>query len=140
MTKNNIWKKVIYKTGVWLAAEIWLNIIGLDNIADYSEFIFARDLDLQKKNRRTVEIMEYPPQFCPQIDNFCPLPGAAVNMANLAGDRAKIDTVSNKCQQLNQPCIKIICSSANILLPIFCFFVFFVSWQVATEIYYLFLS
>ncbi|MBE9046092.1 hypothetical protein IQ255_17045 [Pleurocapsales cyanobacterium LEGE 10410] len=113
-TNRTIWKQIIYKTGVWLAAEIWLNIIGLDNIADYSEFIFARDLDLQKKNRRTVKIMEYPPQFCPEIDDFCPLPGTVTNLKDLASDRAKAEIIADKCQQLNQPCIKIVCSSVNI--------------------------
>ena len=115
MTKNKtIWKKAVYKTGAWLASEIWLNIIGLDNIADYGEYIFARDLDLQKKNRRTVKITEYPPQFCPKIDDLCPIPGTVTNPEDLAGDRAKAEIITDKCQQLNQPCIKIICSSANI--------------------------
>ena len=62
MTDNKtIWKKAIYKTGIWLGLEIWLNIIGLDNIADYGEFVLAQDLALKKKNRRTVKIVEYPP-------------------------------------------------------------------------------
>lgn len=115
MTKNKtIWKKAVYKTGIWFAAEIWLNIIGLDNIADYSEFIFAHNLDLQKKNRLTVKIAEYPPQFCPQIDDFCPIPGTVTNPVNVASDRHKAEIIAKKCQQLYQPCIKIFCSSANI--------------------------
>ena len=38
-----MWQKVVCKTGIWLAAEIWLNLMGLDNIADYCEFLFAAD-------------------------------------------------------------------------------------------------
>lgn len=37
------WKALIVKLTVWLAAEIVLNLIGLDNLADYSEFVFERD-------------------------------------------------------------------------------------------------
>ncbi|MEQ8538680.1 MAG: hypothetical protein RIB93_14690 [Coleofasciculus sp. D1-CHI-01] len=42
MTVN--WKALLAKTTVWLAAEILLNLLGLDNLADYSEFIFGRQL------------------------------------------------------------------------------------------------
>jgi hypothetical protein len=110
-TKKNIWRKTIYKTGIWLAAEIWLNLIGLDNIADYSEFIFAHDLELSKKNRRTVKVVEYPPQFCPQIDDFCPIPGTVTQPKDLekSRDRTKKQIFQNKCQQLSKPCIKIVC-------------------------------
>ncbi len=37
-------KKLLLKTVVWLVAEILLNFLGLDNLADYSEFIFDRDV------------------------------------------------------------------------------------------------
>lgn len=32
------WKKLFVKTSVWLTAEIILTVVGLDNLADYSEF------------------------------------------------------------------------------------------------------
>ncbi len=38
------WKKLLVKTIVWLAAEIILNLIGLDNLADYSEFIYEQEV------------------------------------------------------------------------------------------------
>ncbi len=112
---KTIWRKVVYKTGVWLAAEIWLNLIGLDNIADYSEFIFAQDSELNKKNRRTVKVIEYPPQFCPQIDDFCPLPGTLNQPKDLEknSDRAKVEIFKTKCQQLTKPCIKILCLAVD---------------------------
>ncbi len=116
MTKiKKTWKQFIYKTGVWLAAEIWLNIIGLDNIADYSEFIFAQDLYLNEKNRRTVKITEYPPQFCPQINDFCPIPGTTNKPKDLAknSSKAKTKIFKNKCQKLADPCIKIRCLATD---------------------------
>ncbi|MDJ0682361.1 MAG: hypothetical protein QNJ18_21180 [Xenococcaceae cyanobacterium MO_167.B52] len=36
------WKKLLAKTIVWLAAEILFSFLGLDNLADYSEFLFVR--------------------------------------------------------------------------------------------------
>ncbi len=39
------WKKLLAKIIVWLAAEILLNFLGLDTLADYSEFLFDRDSD-----------------------------------------------------------------------------------------------
>ena len=38
------WQKLFVKTTVWLAAEIILNLIGLDNLADYSEFIYGPEV------------------------------------------------------------------------------------------------
>ena len=38
------WKILLTKTLIWLSAEILLNIIGLDTIADYSEYIFDRNV------------------------------------------------------------------------------------------------
>ncbi len=37
-------KKWLVRITVWLIAEILLNFLGLDNMADYSEFIFERTL------------------------------------------------------------------------------------------------
>jgi hypothetical protein len=36
------WKKLLAKTLIWLAIEICLNVLGLDTLADYSEFIYLR--------------------------------------------------------------------------------------------------
>ncbi|MGK7916304.1 MAG: hypothetical protein AB4038_12315 [Prochloraceae cyanobacterium] len=41
--KKKQWKKELAKITVWLAAEILLNFLGLDDLADYSEFIFERN-------------------------------------------------------------------------------------------------
>ena len=37
-TKSKIFTKVV----IWLVAEIVLNFVGLDDLADYSEFIFEK--------------------------------------------------------------------------------------------------
>lgn len=42
---NIQWKKLLLTTTIWLATEIILNLLGLDNLADYSEFVFGRDLN-----------------------------------------------------------------------------------------------
>lgn len=36
------WQKLFVKATVWLAAEIALNLVGLDNLADYSEFLLSQ--------------------------------------------------------------------------------------------------
>ena len=40
---NRHWQKGLAKVAVWLVAEISLNFLGIDDLADYSEFIFERD-------------------------------------------------------------------------------------------------
>jgi putative membrane protein len=44
------WRKLIVKTAIWLVAEILLNLLGMDNLADYSEFVFEKDLVNQGKS------------------------------------------------------------------------------------------
>ena len=34
------WKTLFTRTLIWLAAEVVLNSMGLDTLADYSEFVF----------------------------------------------------------------------------------------------------
>ncbi|WP_198954008.1 MULTISPECIES: hypothetical protein [Moorena] len=40
---NVLYKKLLARTTLWLLLEIWLNFLGLDNLADYSEFIFENN-------------------------------------------------------------------------------------------------
>ena len=37
---NVRWRKLLLKTSFWIATEILLNLIGIDDLADYSEFVF----------------------------------------------------------------------------------------------------
>ncbi len=37
--------KLIAKTVIWLATEILFNFAGIDDLADYSEFVFENNFD-----------------------------------------------------------------------------------------------
>ncbi|MBE9046217.1 hypothetical protein IQ255_17695 [Pleurocapsales cyanobacterium LEGE 10410] len=39
-----MWKQSLSRILVWLAAEVILNCVGLDDLADYSEFVFERNI------------------------------------------------------------------------------------------------
>ncbi|MEL6910095.1 MAG: hypothetical protein AAFY63_17630 [Cyanobacteria bacterium J06643_13] len=39
---NIRWKKLVFKVGVWVALEAFFGYVGVDTIADYSEYIFDR--------------------------------------------------------------------------------------------------
>ena len=41
---NKRWKILLLKATVWLVAEISLSFLGLDDLADYSEFIFEKNV------------------------------------------------------------------------------------------------
>ena len=38
------WKLGVCRFFVWLAAEIVLSMLGIDDLADYSEFVFEKDI------------------------------------------------------------------------------------------------
>lgn len=39
---NVRWKKLLFKTTFWIATEICFNLIGIDDLVDYSEFVFGQ--------------------------------------------------------------------------------------------------
>jgi hypothetical protein len=43
------WKKIWIQAILWLFTEIILNVLGLDNLADYSEFIFEQKNAIAKR-------------------------------------------------------------------------------------------
>ncbi len=43
MSKYN-WQRALIKITIWLVAEIVLNVIGIDDLADYSEFVFEKEV------------------------------------------------------------------------------------------------
>lgn len=49
------WKKLIVKITTWLFVEILLNFLGLDTLADYSEFIFTKHLVNSEQSNEMVE-------------------------------------------------------------------------------------
>lgn len=36
-------KNRLFKVIIWLAAEVTLNLLGMDTMADYSEFVFSQE-------------------------------------------------------------------------------------------------
>ncbi len=42
------WTNLVIKLVVWLIAEIVLTFLGLDNLADYGEFILAKEIHLEQ--------------------------------------------------------------------------------------------
>jgi hypothetical protein len=38
------WTVFLTKAGFWLVAEVGLNLLNLDDLADYSEFLFEQDI------------------------------------------------------------------------------------------------
>lgn len=105
-------QKLFNKTVFWLIAEIWLNLIGIDDLADYSEFVFQQELDQEKKNHRTVRISEIHPNFCDIVYEYCPITFNEIELINLQ-IKAQINNhctiINSKCKQLKNPCIKIWC-------------------------------
>ncbi|MDY6785388.1 MAG: hypothetical protein SW833_23040 [Cyanobacteriota bacterium] len=45
---NSTAKALLVRIIIWVAAEVLLNFLGLDNLADYSEFIFEKDVIILK--------------------------------------------------------------------------------------------
>lgn len=43
---NRRYQKTLAKITIWLAAEILLNLLGMDDIADYSEFVFEKHVTI----------------------------------------------------------------------------------------------
>lgn len=36
------WKNLVLRSAMWLATEVLLTVAGLDDLADYSEFVFEK--------------------------------------------------------------------------------------------------
>ncbi len=47
--KKVLWQKLLIKTCIWLIGEIILNLIGIDDLADYSEFLFENKASLSPR-------------------------------------------------------------------------------------------
>ncbi|MEW6497954.1 MAG: hypothetical protein AB1589_36460 [Cyanobacteriota bacterium] len=48
------WKKIWVKAVIWLVTEIILNLLGLDNLADYSEFLFEQEIAIAARNQHQI--------------------------------------------------------------------------------------
>lgn len=54
------WSKLILKTIIWLSAEIYLTAIGLDNLADYGEFMFQDRVAIQIAEAPNTNTFNFP--------------------------------------------------------------------------------
>ncbi len=58
------WKTIWVKATIWLVTEILLNLLGLDNLADYSEFLFEKEVAIATSQpQMAVVVPPCPPQF-----------------------------------------------------------------------------
>ena len=48
----------VLRFGIWLVAEVLLNIYGLDNLADYSEYLFERHQGVAGAQVQQARILE----------------------------------------------------------------------------------
>ncbi len=102
------WKTFVFKTMFWMMGEILLNLLGLDNVADYSEFLFGQELELLKKNNRTVKLSSLKPKFCSKISDNCPVNEVAFQFSESPLE----DCISHhtvfvqKCSKIKHSCIK----------------------------------
>lgn len=55
------WKNRWVKVTIWLAIEIILNLLGLDNLADYSEFIFEQEMAIATSQPQMIALV--PPHY-----------------------------------------------------------------------------
>lgn len=62
MSRHKQWKKVCFKVTTWILSEIVLNILGLDNLADYSEYIFDQEVIISLHHCVILVAPPHPPE------------------------------------------------------------------------------
>ncbi len=67
---NTQWKKIWIKATFWLVIEITLNLLGLDNLADYSEFIFEKEIAIATHQPQITVMV---PSSRPQLTHRLPV-------------------------------------------------------------------
>lgn len=75
-------KKLLIKATTWLVGEIVLNLLGLDNWADYSEFVFEQEAMIASRPPHMM-VVEAPPQQ-PQFNSSLPCPYTISPIAQLS--------------------------------------------------------
>ncbi|WP_241392680.1 hypothetical protein [Rippkaea orientalis] len=98
----------VLKTMFWIVGELLLNLLGLDSVSDYSEFLFGQELELQKKNNRTVKLSSLKPKFCPKISDNCPVNEVALQYSASPLEDCITQQVvfEQKCSKVKHSCIK----------------------------------
>lgn len=61
------WRNLLLKITGWLIAEAILNLVGLDNLADYSEFIFERHSVAEAAEASEAAIAIDPPHVSQEV-------------------------------------------------------------------------
>ena len=51
---NIQWKKLFLSLGYWLIAELCFNFLGIDDVADYTEFISEQNRIILSRNHNSV--------------------------------------------------------------------------------------
>ncbi len=66
------WRKMWVKASIWLVTEIILNLLGLDNLADYSEFIFEQEVAIatHQPQATVVAVLQQPPAYAAESHRF----------------------------------------------------------------------
>ncbi|MGQ4648066.1 hypothetical protein [Lyngbya aestuarii] len=65
------WKNVCFKLTTWLVTEIILNLLGLDDLADYGEFVFDPEVIIATTNPQLTVVV--PPHY-PRLNHELPCP------------------------------------------------------------------
>lgn len=60
-------KGVFIKVATWLMAEVVLNLVGLDNLADYSEFVFDNHFDSMSAHLEVVATLTLAHSNAPSV-------------------------------------------------------------------------
>ncbi len=117
------WTVFLTKAGFWLVAEVGLNLLNLDDLADYSEFIFEQNAALSSRNNKIIKFSSSPPIFCVKVNEFCPkyeIISSESNSNNFYRqytyyfeDQNHLTIFTTKCKKLKNPCIKVLCLSKH---------------------------
>lgn len=60
------WQRIWAKATFWLLTEIILNLLGLDNLADYSEFLFEQEVAIALRQPQMAVVV--PSYYDPSSD------------------------------------------------------------------------
>lgn len=100
-------RKFLFKLVFWAVGEVWLGMIGIDDFADYNDFLLDQDLELLKKNHRTVKLSGSNPMFCEKINDSCPIKVMVTKKDS--HDKSYLcssETFNKRCLKLKHFCIK----------------------------------
>lgn len=101
--------KFLLKTTFWAVTEVWLTFLGMDDLADYSEFLLSQYLALSQKNYKPSDSSTVIPIFCEQINETCPVKATHIqpNSCSIENDYFySYPTFKHKCLKVKNFCVK----------------------------------